>query len=45
MACFYVFLSLTGLSPKVALIHNRPLVAIMPDLAPEKSAKVDSSEA
>jgi len=41
MSCFYDFLSLTGLFPKVALIHNRLFEAIGDDFAPFKSAKVD----
>lgn len=40
LLCFFI---LTGLSPKVALIHNRPLEAIMPDIAPVKSAKLNQS--
>jgi hypothetical protein len=41
MSCFYVFLSLTGLFPKVTLIHNRLFETIKADFSPFKSAKAD----
>ena len=39
MSCFYDFLSLTGLFPKVVLIHNRLFKTIRADFSPFKSAK------
>jgi len=40
MSSFYDFLSLTGLFPKVALIHNRLFEVIMAGFSLFKSAKV-----
>jgi len=44
MSCFYYFLSLTGLFPKVALIHNRFFETIRGDFVPFKRAKVAHSQ-
>ena len=41
MSCFYDFLSLTGLFPKVALIHNLLFEAIRANFSPFKSAKAN----